>query len=190
MKRMFTIFMIWRSLPAILLYLSLPGNIKNQIDMDMERFLEKNGVYSLHKLLLFNHVFRRQFMVRVLMESVYKFYLVRLTYKPLESLEISAVTNQIGGGLKILHGYSTIIFCHSMGENCTVYQNVTIGRGKECDGKSVPVIGNNVTIYTGAIVVGGIHIGDNAVIGAGAVVVKDVPANTTVVGQPMRIIKH
>ena len=120
MKRMFTIFMIWRSLPAILIYLSLPGNIKNQIDMDMERFLEKNGVYSLHKLLLFNHVFRRQFMVRVLMESVYKFYLVRLTYKPLESLEISAVTNQIGGGLKILHGYSTIIFCHSMGENCTV----------------------------------------------------------------------
>ena len=54
----------------------------------------------------------------------------------------------------------------------------------------MPVIGNNVTIYTGAIVVGGIHIGDNAVIGAGAVVVKDVPANTTVVGQPMRIIKH
>lgn len=190
MKRIFTIFMIWRSVPAILVYISLSGNIKNQIDMDMERLGEKNGVYSLHKLLLFNHVFRRQFMVRVLMESVYKFYIVRLTYKPLESLEISAVTNQIGGGLKILHGYSTIIFCHSMGENCTVYQNVTIGRGKVYEDTSVPVIGNNVTIYTGAIVVGGVHIGNNAVIGAGTVIAKDVPANTTVVGQPMRIIKH
>ena len=51
-------------------------------------------------------------------------------------------------------------------------------------------IGNNVTIYTGAIVVGGIHIGNNVKIGAGAVVVKDVPNNCTVVGNPMRIIRH
>lgn len=190
MKKMFTMFMIWRSIPAILVYLSLSENIKNQIDMDMVRFLGTSGIYPLHQLLLYDHVFRKQFLIRILMESVFKFYLIRLTYIPLKSLEISAVTNQIGGGLKIYHGYSTIIFCHSMGENCTVYQNVTIGRGKERNGITVPVIGNNVTIYTGAIVIGGIHIGDNAVIGAGAVVVKDVPANTTVVGQPMRMIKH
>ena len=77
-----------------------------------------------------------------------------------------------------------------MGENCTVYQNVTIGRGRKYGTTNLPTIGNNVTVYTGAIIVGGVHIGDNAVIGAGAVVVKDVPANTTVVSQPMRIIEH
>ena len=49
---------------------------------------------------------------------------------------------------------------------------------------------NNVRVATGAIVIGGIQIGDNATIGAGAVVVKDVPSNTTVVGNPARIIKQ
>ena len=52
------------------------------------------------------------------------------------------------------------------------------------------IIGNNVTIYSGAIVIGGIHIGDHAKIGAGAVVVNDVPPNATIVGQPMRVIEH
>lgn len=190
MKRILTIFMIWRSIPAILVYWSLTEDVKKQIDMDMGRLEKKKGVYTLHTLLLFNLTFRRIFMVRVLTKSVYKYYVVRLTYKPLESLEISAETNRIGGGLKIFHGYSTIIFCHSMGKNCTVYQNVTIGRGKMRDKTSTPVIGDNVTIYSGAIVVGGVHIGNNAVIGAGAVVVKDVPDNATVVSQPMRIIIH
>ena len=69
-----------------------------------------------------------------------------------------------------------------------MYQQVTIGRGKMINGNDIPIIGDNVTVYTGAIVVGGITIGDNAVIGAGAVVTKDVPANTTVVGAAPRYI--
>ena len=182
--------MIWRSIPAIIVYLLLKEEVRHCIDKDMERLGKKKGIYFLHELLLHNYVFRRQFMVRVLTESIYKYYFVRWTYNPLQSLEISAETNQIGGGLHIIHGYSTIICCHSMGENCTVYQNVTIGRGRKYGTTNLPTIGNNVTVYTGAIIVGGVHIGDNAVIGAGAVVVKDVPANTTVVSQPMRIIEH
>ena len=65
---------------------------------------------------------------------------------------------------------------------------MTIGRGKKIDNNNLPIIGNNVTVYAGAIIVGGIHIGDNVTIGAGAVVVKDVPDNTTVVGAPVRLI--
>ena len=57
----------------------------------------------------------------------------------------------------------------------------------EVNGKR-PTIGNNVSIYTGAIIIGGITIGDNVKIGAGTVVVKDVPSNSVVVGSPAKIL--
>ena len=69
----------------------------------------------------------------------------------------------------------------SIGNHCTINQNVTIGVSK---GGRKPIIGDNVTIRTGAIVVGGITIGDNALIAAGSVVIRDVPANSMVAGNP------
>lgn len=182
------ILMIWRSLPAILVYCSLTMKTRQQIDADLVRLSGKKGLIALHEAMLSNVVFRRQYFVRVHMESVIKYAFVRWTYRPLESLEISASTGQIGGGLLIYHGYSTIVFCHSMGENCTIYQNVTIGRGRCVNGIDVPIIGDHVTIYAGAIVIGGIRIGDRAVIGAGAVVTKDVPADAVIVGGPNRTL--
>lgn len=71
-----------------------------------------------------------------------------------------------------------------VGENCWIYQNVTIG---EVNGKA-PVIGDNCLIGAGAVVIGDIRVGNNVKIGAGAVVNKDVPDGCTVVPQPMRII--
>lgn len=67
-----------------------------------------------------------------------------------------------------------------------IFQNVTIG----CKDYKTPVIGNNVRIYLNSVIFGDINIGDNAVIGAGAVVINDVPANAVVVGNPARIIKY
>lgn len=75
----------------------------------------------------------------------------------------------------------------SIGENCTICQQVTIGYTS--DGKS-PTIGNNVKICAGAIVVGGITIGDNSIIGAGAIVVDDVPANSVVCSPKANVIKQ
>ena len=72
-----------------------------------------------------------------------------------------------------------------IGNNCVIYQQVTIGKEKD----SFPIIGNNVTIYAGAKIIGGVKIGDNSVIGANAVVIRDVPENSTEVGVPARIIK-
>lgn len=94
--------------------------------------------------------------------------------------------DNIGGGFLPFHAFSTIIHAHRIGENCTVFQNVTIGYS----GGGKPTIGNNVTIYAGAVVVGGVSVGDNVVIGANAVVVKDVPSNVVVVGVPAKIIKY
>lgn len=72
-----------------------------------------------------------------------------------------------------------------IGDNCTIYQQVTLGKEKE----KFPIIGNNVTIYSGAKVIGNVKVGNNAIIGANAVVTKDVPDNCVAVGIPARIIK-
>ena len=108
-------------------------------------------------------------------------------------------TETIGEGLFIQHGFATVIAARSIGRNCWINQQVTIGFSNKDD---CPVLEDNVTINAGAKVIGGIKvgknsivganavvrqgitIGNNAMIGAGAVVVKNVADNTTVTGVP------
>ncbi|MGF7186334.1 serine O-acetyltransferase [Desulfitispora alkaliphila] len=96
---------------------------------------------------------------------------------------------RIGEGLFIDHGTGVVIGeTAEIGDNVTIYQGVTLGgTGKE-KGKRHPTIGNNVMISAGAKVLGSIEIGDNAKIGAGSVVIKDVPENCTVVGIPGKVV--
>jgi serine O-acetyltransferase len=70
-----------------------------------------------------------------------------------------------------------------IGENVRIYQNVTIG-GRGDTSKGIPKIKHGVTIYAGAVVLGDVLVGENSTIGANAVVVNDVPPNSTVVGVP------
>lgn len=94
-------------------------------------------------------------------------------------------TANIGGGLKVQHGFATLIVAESIGRNFCFNQNVTVGFGK--GGK--PVIGDNVRIYTGAVVAGRIRIGNNVTIAANSLVREDVPDNSLVYGNPC-IIKR
>lgn len=96
---------------------------------------------------------------------------------------------KIGKGLFIDHGMGVVIGETSeIGENVTLYQGVTLGgTGKE-RGKRHPTLGNNVLVGVGAKVLGAITIGDNARIGANAVVLKDLPPNTTAVGVPAKVV--
>lgn len=98
---------------------------------------------------------------------------------------------QIGKGLFIDHGAGVIIGETTIiGDNCTLYQDVTLGgTGKE-QGKRHPTLGNNVMVSAGAKVLGSFTIGDNCKIGAGSVVLEEVPPNCTVVGIPGRIVKR
>lgn len=98
------------------------------------------------------------------------------------------IGGNIGKPMMIWHGFSTVINCDRMGNNCSIWQQVTIGNKLDSEGRK-PRIGNNVKICAGAIIVGNIEIGDNAIIGAGAVVIKDVPANCVVGGVPAKVIK-
>lgn len=98
---------------------------------------------------------------------------------------------RIGKGLFIDHGNGVIIGETTIiGDNCTLYQGVTLGgTGKE-QGKRHPTLGNNVMVSAGAKVLGSFKIGDNSKIGAGSVVLEEVPANSTVVGVPGRVVKR
>lgn len=97
---------------------------------------------------------------------------------------------KIGKGLFIDHGMGVVIGeTAEIGNNVTIYQGVTLGgTGKE-NGKRHPTIEDNVMISTGAKILGSFTVGENSKIGAGSVVLKEVPKNCTVVGIPGKVIK-
>ena len=90
----------------------------------------------------------------------------------------------IDHGMGIVFGETTVI-----GDNCTIYHGVTLGGTGKDTGKRHPTIGNNVLISTGAKVLGPFTVGDNSRIGANAVVLQEVPPDSTVVGIKARVVK-
>ncbi len=111
-------------------------------------------------------------------------FLIRRLAKGKECFYIDGTKN-IGGGLRLLHPFATVVNAEKIGKNCIIFQQVTVGMK---NGKK-PIILDNVTITCGAKVLGGITIGNNVIIGANAVVVKDVPDNSVVAGIPAKVIK-
>lgn len=97
----------------------------------------------------------------------------------------------IGKRLFIDHGNGVVIGETAiLGDDITLYQGVTLGGNGKETGKRHPTIGNNVMISAGAKIIGSFCIGDNSKIGAGSVVLSEVPANSTVVGVPGRVVKR
>jgi len=175
-----------RALPCIIAYLSIKD--KTKINMDIERYDRKANSRNLAWTLYKELPFRRIFYERIKEYSSFKYYLIRWLYPTLDGFELGTDIRNIGGGLRIYHGYATILHCNKIGENCSFFQNVTLGKGKKVNGLEVPTIGHNVCVYTGSMVLGGYTIGNNVIIGAGTLVMQDVPDNCTIVGNPARII--
>lgn len=97
---------------------------------------------------------------------------------------------KIGRGLFIDHGSAVVIGeTAEIGDNCTIYQGVTLGGTGKHTGKRHPTLGDNVMIGSGAKVLGPFKVGDNSKIAANAVVLGEVPADSTAVGIPARIVK-
>ena len=98
---------------------------------------------------------------------------------------------KIGRGLFIDHGSGVVIGeTAEIGDNCTLYQGVTLGGTGKDVGKRHPTLGNNVMIGAGAKVLGPFKIGDNSKIAANAVVLSEVPPDSTAVGIPAKVVKR
>jgi serine O-acetyltransferase len=121
------------------------------------------------------------------LNSRIRLYIAYFFYRILTSIEISPRA-QIGSGLFFPHPQCIVIGKTKMGDNCTVYQGVTIG-AKLPFHKDYPNIGNDVYIGAGSTILGDVTIGDNVTIGAKSVILKDIPDNSVVVGNPAKIIK-
>jgi serine O-acetyltransferase len=96
---------------------------------------------------------------------------------------------RIGPAFHLGHPFTILIGPTTIGSNCSVTHNVTIGFGLGATGRGFPVIGNDVWIGPGATLTGPITVGDGAVIAAGAVVSRDVPSRALVAGNPARVVQ-
>lgn len=97
---------------------------------------------------------------------------------------------KLGGGIKFYHFGDVVVNRNAkIGKNASIYNGVTIGINLRPDGKAYPpVIGDNVVLCTGAKVIGNVTVGSNSVVGANAVVVKDIPDNSVAAGVPAKVL--
>ncbi len=99
------------------------------------------------------------------------------------------VRTRVGPGLSLDHAYGIVVHPDAvLGSGCVLIQGVTIGQKSTTGEQRAPMIGNDVTFGANASALGPIHIGDGARIGAGAVVLQNVPAGATAVGVPARVM--
>lgn len=120
------------------------------------------------------------------------FAVARIIYKHQEwktGIQIPYHINLGAGAFFPHHGCIIVNGNTVIGENCTIYQGVTIGYSGHWPNGGIPTIGNNVTLYPGAKIFGCIRLGDNVTIGANCVVCKDVP-NNSIVYAPLGVIKN
>ncbi len=149
---------------------------------DIEVLLLYSGVHAIlayrvaHKLYLGRHYFSAR--------------LVSQWARRMTGIEIHPGA-RIGKGFFIDHGMGVVIGeTTEIGDNCSLYQGVTLGGTGKDVGKRHPTLGNNVMVGAGAKVLGPMTIGDNSKIAAGAVVLKEIPENSTAVGVPAHVVRR
>lgn len=194
LKKFLSFLMFFRSLSSITM-LFLDKELKREVFADLKRlkyeciFKNVESIRFFNYSLLNNYCFRRIFRFRLKKRKHYIAVMLLSIFHP-NKKDID-LWGDIQPVFCIFHGVGDVIVCNAAGKNFSVFQNVTIGKNpkKFNRGVCVPTFGDNVSVYANAVVIGGIHIGNNCNIGAGAVVTKDIPDNSTVVGNPMRIIR-
>lgn len=149
----------------------------------MERTLCNNGVVSMNVIKLYrvgNYCYKKHIPLIPNISKAFAFLLFN-TVIPYTA-EIGKDTKFAYGGMGcVIHSKAVI------GERVIIGQNTTIGRS--LDPKDIPVIGNDVYISAGVRIIGNIHVGNNVIIGANAVVCTDIPDNSIAVGVPAKVIK-
>lgn len=167
-----------RMIPHIILYMAN----RSKIAPDLEKYSADGcGIGAFIKVCTRQKVFRNLFYYRL---GEYVSVFIKWMLPPDPTLHIWCPS--IGPGAHFEHNYATYLNAEHIGSNFYCLQLVTLGN----DGKMQrPIIGDDVKIFTGATVFGGITIGNHVTIGAGAVVSKNIPDNCTVIGNPAYIVK-
>ena len=195
MTKLKNIFAILNYPRTFIVYLCvLCSRQKNLIKMDVARWSKIDGTNrgffnAINWYMTYKKEFRNLIQHRLkhpsnTVLSMVHFMIARILWKPMESLYI--YTQDIGGGLYIQHGFATIISAKKIGENCRIYQQVTIGY----KGEDSPILEDNVAVTCGAKVLGNVTMHSNSLAAAGAVVIKDVPENAIVGGVPAKVIGY
>ena len=167
-----------RMIPHIILYMAN----RSKIAPDLEKYSADGcGIGAFIKVCTRQKVFRNLFYYRL---GEYVSVFIKWMLPPDPTLHIWCPS--IGPGAHFEHNYATYLNAERIGSNFYCLQLVTLGNNGKMQR---PIIGDDVKIFTGATVFGGITIGNHVTIGAGAVVSKNVPDNCTVVGNPAYIVK-
>jgi len=149
-------------------------NFKGQLVLFMFRLVGAVNRYTLTKIIFFPYLMFYRFCVEWVLG-------IELPRKLV-----------VGKGLSLFHAQALVVNHKTViGENCVLRNSTTIGHKKMADGSfsKCPRIGNHVDIGANVCIIGDVTIGDNVVIGAGAVVVKDIPPNSIAMGNPARIVE-
>jgi len=182
---------------VLLLFLHLPlmfhllmysfARNKKAIDEDVEVICKRRGIgykgtFAIVYLLYSDNYYRNIFYNRIgSVPFLFTWYLPRAKdFFP---------CNNIGGGVYPAHPYATILNAKKIGKNFSFRQCTTLGNKRDGENTNGPIIGDNVNLGANVCIIGDIKIGNNVIVGAGAVVVKDVPDNVIIAGNPAKIIK-
>ncbi len=185
-KFLFIVFLAWLFL--LFVKKSMRGEIRGAMERDpaarseWEVLLLYPSIFALASHKLAHPLHKKGF--------IFLARLISQTSRGITGIEIHPGATT-GKGLFIDHGMGVVIGeTAEIGNNVTLYQGVTLGgTGKE-KGKRHPTLGNNVVVGSGAKVLGSFKVGDNVQIGSNAVVIKEVPPNSVVVGVPGRIVRR
>lgn len=170
------------------------SNNKKLIEKDIDRWVNESGLCdncsyesNLTALLFFKPQFRNLFFYRLRCNST----ILKKICPPDSSLTIAEDCGEIeGGAVYFEHAFGTHLSLNHVSEGAIIRQLTTFGVKSRNRHNERPWVGKNVDFGANVTCIGNIHIGDNAIIAAGSVVVKDVPENAIVAGNPARIIKY
>ncbi len=191
LKWMLVYINIWRIMPVY--WFTKMCYHKDKINKDIEVWIQKlvpSEYQTKSRILKMGYcIFAERAFVNVIQNRLHRnpvmWGISRILFKPLDSLYINMPPEDIGGGLYFQHGFATVVAAKKIGSYCHINQQVTIGYAG-CD---APIIEDNVVVAAGAIVIGKVHVGSDSVIGAGSVVIRDVPAESIVAGVPARVLR-
>lgn len=183
----FAVLFFWVYIPHFIVYAFMD---KRKLNMDIDRYASTYSLKMPHFFYLMflihnNWAFRTLYYYRIGPVAS----LLIGWWRPKDRYFDISFTSDIEGGAYFAHPQSTGINANHIGKNFSARQLTTLGNKRDGDNKNRPYIGDNVTLGTNVTIIGGIHVGNNVVIGAGSVVVKDIPDNCVAVGNPCKPIK-